>query len=416
MSLLRYLLWLIIFIAPSLVAQVAITEDGSLPDNSAMLDIKSSTRGLLIPRMTTEEILAIPSPPGGMQVFCTTDQKIYLFVVTTNRWKEISSGIGLIPASFSLGQGGLCSNTMVAGPWITGVPLISANVVDIEVNVITLGSWTVFTDTVNGVFFSSSGNFSAIGIQTIRLQGAGTPLSATNSTFLVRSGSSENTCTFSVEVVSPPACGTSFTDIRNGKSYNTVLIYGQCWMAQNMNIGNRVNLNQEQTNNGTIEKSCFNNDEANCTTYGGLYQWAECVQYLNGASNTMVWNPAPTGAVTGICPAGWRLASQTDYDWLNEYLGGMAVSGGKMKEAGTSHWWTPNTGATNSSGFTALPAGNLNLLAGNAVPKQSAFFWTSTQQTATEALDNGLYYYLENLDKGRIDSKSNRLAVRCIKE
>jgi uncharacterized protein (TIGR02145 family) len=139
------------------------------------------------------------------------------------------------------------------------------------------------------------------------------------------------------------------------------------------------------------------------------------VQYLNGASNTASWSPVPAGAVTGICPAGWRFASQTDYDCLNEYLGGMTVSGGKMKETGTSHWWTPNTGATNSSGFTALPSGNLNLLAGNAVPKQCAFFWTSTQNSATEAIDNGLYYSLESLDKGRIDNKSNRYAVRCIK-
>jgi uncharacterized protein (TIGR02145 family) len=252
-------------------------------------------------------------------------------------------------------------------------------------------------------------------VQSIEITGSGTPVAAGTFQFPAVADAGGSSCSFSVEFSAPPDCSSPVTDPRDGKSYNTVLISGQCWMAQNLNTGNRINLNQEQTNNGIIEKSCFNNDEANCTVYGGMYQWGESVQYLNGASNTTSWSPLPAGNVTGICPSGWHIPSQYEYEILSENLGGDNVSGGKLKEAGTVHWWSPNVGATNSSGFTALPTGNLNLLPGTSIPRQFTVFGTSTEESTTDAYDNSLYYHLEVFDMNRVDVKTGRNAIRCLK-
>src|ERR1035437_4695141 len=98
-----------------------------------------------------------------------------------------------------------------------------------------------------------------------------------------------------------------------GKIYNTVAIGDQCWLKENLDVGTRINGSLEQTNNSTIEKYCYNDDPANCTTNGGLYQWAEAVQYMNGATNTSSPSPAFTGNIQGICPTGWHLPTNAEY-------------------------------------------------------------------------------------------------------
>src|ERR1039458_6531122 len=87
----------------------------------------------------------------------------------------------------------------------------------------------------------------------------------------------------------------------SGKTYNTVAIGDQCFLRENLDVGTRINGLDTAKNNGIIDKHCYNDDPANCTTYGGLYQWAEAVQYQNGATNTTVTNPPLTGNIQGIC-------------------------------------------------------------------------------------------------------------------
>jgi hypothetical protein len=74
-------------------------------------------------------------------------------------------------------------------------------------------------------------------------------------------------------------CGEPFTDIRDNQSYATVFIAGQCWMAENLNIGTRIDGANDQTDNGILEKYCFNDNPGNCAIYGGLYQWNEMMQF-----------------------------------------------------------------------------------------------------------------------------------------
>jgi uncharacterized protein (TIGR02145 family) len=206
----------------------------------------------------------------------------------------------------------------------------------------------------------------------------------------------------------------SFSDIRDGKTYNTVEIGTQCWMKQNLNIGTRKNASQPQLNNGIIEKYCYSNQESNCTIYGGEYQWAEMVQYLNGATNTTSWDPEPTGPVQGICPAGWHIPSNDEWTEMTTFIGGLSVAGGKMKETGLAHWASPNTEASDASHFTALPAGFHFGPGTFYYLTTSALFWSSTEGSATQgwyrmlAHNNG---YVSAYNDG---GKADGFSVRCI--
>jgi len=133
--------------------------------------------------------------------------------------------------------------------------------------------------------------------------------------------------------------------VYEGKTYHTIEIDLHCWLKENLDVGVMLNADSNQTNNSIIEKYCYNNNPVNCTVYGGLYQWDEAMQY------------SMTQGVQGICPPGWHLPTDAEWTALSLYLGGQNSAGGHLKEAGTFHWYPPNTGADNSSGFTALPAG-----------------------------------------------------------
>ena len=181
-----------------------------------------------------------------------------------------------------------------------------------------------------------------------------------------------------------PAC-TVPTVVFGGMTYNTVTVGTQCWLRENVNLGTMINSGTSQTDNSIVEKYCYNNDPLSCNVYGGLYQWAEMVQYLNGVTNTTHWNPLPTIPVQGICPPGWHIPTTTEVATLITTLGGAAAAGGSMKETGLVHWGPlSNVGATNSFGFTALPAGSaLNGSFSNQ--RANANFWTVTKGTLNSA-------------------------------
>ena len=196
-------------------------------------------------------------------------------------------------------------------------------------------------------------------------------------------------------------CGLPITDTRDSESYNTVLIGTQCWFAQNLNIGTMIPGSSNQTNHSAIEKYCYNNNEANCTVYGGLYQW----------NNMMQWST--TEGVQGICPTGWHIPTDGEWTVLTNFLGGVSVAGGKMKEAGTAHWLSPNTGATNSSGFTALPGGSYAYGFNNLT--YAAYFWSSSQNGAYESWRQRLSNSGENVDRDSND-KTYSFSGRCLRD
>ncbi|MCD4735837.1 MAG: hypothetical protein K8R53_07310 [Bacteroidales bacterium] len=188
-----------------------------------------------------------------------------------------------------------------------------------------------------------------------------------------------------------------------GQDYNTVMIGGQCWLRENMNAGTMIQGYEEMEDNGIIEKYCYNNNEAHCDEYGGLYQFNEMRQY------------AAIQGIQGICPEGWHLPAYDDLTVLIEYLDGDTLAGGKMKEAGLEHWLAPNTNATNSCGFTALPAGYRHDNGTFKKIKSETYCWTSSAGSLSMGSDTGLGFDHGTAIRG-YHLKSWGLSVRCLKD
>jgi uncharacterized protein (TIGR02145 family) len=195
----------------------------------------------------------------------------------------------------------------------------------------------------------------------------------------------------------------------DGNNYTTVQIGteksgAQIWMAENLNVGTRINGSQNQLNNGIIEKYCYNDLESNCAIYGGLYQWNEMMQYNS------------TPGVQGICPTGWHLPTDAEWFTLIDYLGGVSIAGGKMK--GTAHWESPNTGATNSSGFTGLPGGKVFGPPNGeySLVGLSGFWWSSSQETVSPYTAGlfGVSYTMTSVGTNG-DFEYPGYSVRCVR-
>ena len=191
--------------------------------------------------------------------------------------------------------------------------------------------------------------------------------------------------------------------IYGGQYYNTVIIGSQCWLKENLNIGTLQYPTQGMSNNQILEKYCYNNDEAKCTEYGGLYEWFEMMQYIYQEGTQ------------GICPDGWHLPSKTEVVGLINYLGGEDIAGGKMKETGFGHWNQPNTGATNSSDFTGLPGGfqsSNNSSFGGL--NNGGNYWTSTEN-GSYAWRYSLSFDNDDVNQG-LGNMDTGYSVRCIKD
>ena len=317
------LLAMLISLGLNTMAQVAINNDGSAPDESAILDLKSNNGGLLLPRMNTIQISGITNAAAGLIVFNTDSSDFYGF--NGSKWLSI---------------------------WNTGD---------------TLADWY---------------------------------------------------------------CGNQFTDSRDNKNYTTVQIGNQCWMAENLaylpsvsppHLGSETSpyyyvYDYYGTDVNTAK------DSNNYHIYGVLYNWPAA---MNGQASS---NSVPSG-VQGICPSGWHLPSDEEWKilegevdsiygypdpiWDNPVWRGTDV-GGNLKETDTTHWSSPNTGATNSSGFTALPAGY-------RYHNQGEFRGLGLGAHFITSAENGINTeWLRHLNYGRVmarrynDYKSTGYSVRCL--
>ena len=162
-------------------------------------------------------------------------------------------------------------------------------------------------------------------------------------------------------------CGNPMLDARDGSYYNTVELGGKCWMAENLNYGTMVNGLVEQSDNGVVEKYCYQNNTSLCDNpYGALYQWHEMMQY------------SQSEGARGICPENWHIPSDADWNALITATGGVNNAGENLIEGG-------------SSGFEALWSGQRNLYTYPfANIGQRAFFWSSTEVNASLAWDRSI--------------------------
>jgi|GEM_PF-1914093 len=195
----------------------------------------------------------------------------------------------------------------------------------------------------------------------------------------------------------PPCPGTPTVDYA-GKVYNTVQIGNQCWLAENLDVGTAIAVTQTPSNNGIIEKYCV--DPNNCAAAGGLYLWNEAMQYVTSPGNK------------GICPAGWHIPTLAEFQTLNAAVNG---DGSSLKSTSQLNSNFGVTGGTNTSGFSALLAGDR--WNGGAIQwfGETANFWSSTEHgnpdfayTLGLSINNSTITIVEN-------TKDIGFSVRCLK-
>ncbi len=325
---------ILLSISNLLFSQIGINSDGSAPNNSAMLDVKSSKKGFLPPRMTRAEIDAISQPADGLIVYCTdcgSNGLGTLSIFMAGKWLRLATAFTDLTVS------------------TTAISSIMATVATSGGNVTSDGGATV---TSRGVCWSTIANPTTAASKTT--DGTGVGIFTSNLT-----GLTENT-TYYVRAYSTNTYGTSYgnevtfttasaagtvTDIE-GNVYKTINIGTQIWMAENLKTtkysnGDPIpNVTDGYWTSLTTGAYCwYNNDAAIKAIYGGLYNWYAVADSRN------------------IAPTGWHVPTDAEWTTLTTFLGGDAIAGGKLKETGATHWLNENVGATNESGFTDLPGG-----------------------------------------------------------
>jgi len=208
--------------------------------------------------------------------------------------------------------------------------------------------------------------------------------------------------------------GQTVTDI-DGNVYQTVTIGPQVWMKENLRVtrfqnGDFINniTNNTSWSNQTIDARCYYNNDSvqNATIYGALYNWYA----MNDNRN--------------LCPIGWHVSDNSDWRILTKHLDNNVDTsalgwlgfdcGGKLKEAGTSHWSNPNTGATNISGFSALPAGGRDSTGLFYQLGTGAAWWAQYQQNLSNARAWNVYYNTQQVGTNN-SFKKYGYSVRCVK-
>ena len=223
-----FLLFITMITALSLAGQVAVNTDGSSADASAMLDVNSSSKGILIPRVTQTEIKGITNPANGLMVFNTDAGKLYIYIATEFKWKEVLFGSGeiLYPSSITIGTGGACSNTTVNGFYLAGCELLASQSATIEATVNSPGAWSISTDTLNGYSFSGNGIVASTGTVQLTLDAHGTPSATQTDAFTATVTLGGNSsCTFNVTVSDcddGDACTTDSCDPLTGCQHTAV--------------------------------------------------------------------------------------------------------------------------------------------------------------------------------------------------
>ncbi|MCX6233770.1 MAG: T9SS type A sorting domain-containing protein [Bacteroidetes bacterium] len=188
--------------------------------------------------------------------------------------------------------------------------------------------------------------------------------------------------------------------------YDTVIIGTQVWMKQNLKVTHYDNgvpipnvlNNTEWANLATGARCYYSNDSiAYDSVYGPLYNWYA----VNDINN--------------ICPAGWHVSTNAEWQTAETYLGGLTIAGGKMKEAGIVHWNSPNTGATNSSGFTGLPGGMRDPTNNFQYIHENGLWWTATAYNASSAWSTYMWYLNAGVDHNP-GTKKYGFSIRCVKD
>ena len=186
-----------------------------------------------------------------------------------------------------------------------------------------------------------------------------------------------------------------------------VIIGTQTWTLRNLDVafynnGDPIPEVQDPTAWAALTTGAwcsYDNNPANDAIYGKLYNWFAVKDIIHG----------------GLVPVGYHLPTLTEWQTLKDYLGGSGIAGGPLKETGLIHWNSPNGGATNSSGFTALPGGFRFLNGAFSNIGNLGYWWSSTESSTTSAWYRTLNYLNTNVTT-TVNNKADGFSVRCLKD
>jgi uncharacterized protein (TIGR02145 family) len=232
-----------------------------------------------------------------------------------------------------------------------------------------------------------------------------TSVSGNNKTVMTDIPTSDKTVTF------------TFTECKDGDNnhYPVVQINSQLWMAENLkttsyNDGTAIpnkTIDENWAGAFTGTYCDYNNTPANSTTYGRLYNWM-------AVDNNAATKVASNGG-KNVCPTSWHIPTGTEWTILTTFLGGESVAGSKLKETGTNHWASPNTGATNETGFTALPGGYRHEFGTYFDIGSGGYWWSSTDDYIAGAWFWYLGYYVNSVGSYHYN-KHYGYSVRCVRD
>jgi uncharacterized protein (TIGR02145 family) len=367
--------------------------------NSAALEVQSMSKGFLPPRMTYNEIKEISNPANGLIVFCTDcdveDEIGALTIYIYGTWfKILTEAIEPPPPP----------------PCETPLPP-TQGLHDASETIITW-QWN-HSDNAIGYKWNDIGDYNTaidLGTDTIMLESSLDCSTQYTRYIWAYSGYSEECVSDSTILEQTTAECTPCTGTveYEGHTYNTVLIGDQCWLKENLDIGEQINGLADPTDNGIVEKYCFGDDISNCEIYGGLYQFHEAMNYK-------------TNDIQGVCPDGWHVPTDKEWCTVSTYLdntvscysiyfSGINV-GIKMK---ASTGWDSGNG-TNESGFTALPGG-VRFIDYYDGAGWASDIWTSTTQSPG-AIYHVFGYNQDGIGRYVSDFSSHHgFAVRCIRD
>ncbi len=427
------------------------------PHSSAQFEVNSTNKGFLPPRMTFEQIGTIANPAEGLIAYCTNCTPKGLRIFDGTDWADAS---GVVPQKATFTFTG--NNTIQSLNFSQG-QLTSNAFIDVEIAVTTPGVITFSSNAPNGYSFYRMFNATSATVQLIRLTANGTlnTFNASGDNITI-TGVGASSQTQNV-VVQNTQNGASFATYSNGgtfnqtfntntlclnkaisashtsstcpstltvgsNTYNLVLINGQCWMAENLrepattpcgsaiNTGCNVWVNVSPPDNGYW-------GFYNTTTTSGSAGWRTTVPAA-GEGLLFQWSAAMNGATheraQGVCPAGWHIPSDCEWMYL-EHGQGMSIEqqlgtnwrGGTQNESHKLR--VSGTGATNTSGFSALLPGFRN---SNGVFQERGtvqWWWASTDGNSSQAFRRGVQSNDARVLRD-ITSKPRGISVRCVKD
>jgi len=244
---------------------------------------------------------------------------------------------------------------------------------------------------------------------------------SSSSSVTPKSSDSKTSVSSSSSVTGRTSCDVNtdkncFMDSRDGQTYKTVTIGTQTWMAENLNYAYTDVPYKSGDNTSDSTSWCYNDDANNCSKYGRLYTWAAAMDSVgtwstNGKGCGYNKTCSPTYPVRGVCPEGWHLPTEEEFETLFTAVGGQSTAGKVLRS--TSGWNSGN--GSDAFAFSALPAGGRYNSGNYNNEGINTYFWSSTELDCTDAYYMDLYYgyggaYLYN------HYKLNGFSVRCLRD